>query len=615
MEDQIILPQDPFPSVLPTPPFQTPSVDTPSLESPITPPLPLPLVLPASSDVSDPPLFALIHRTITACDHLSTQDRLVLRAVLSNIPADNTLVRRMIALDPSQLQVLAQVFEAGLIAARNFGGRPSSSAPTPSAGIKRPSPSPNPGDEAGSSSSSKRSKLDHQPAESVPPPVPSFPASPTPNPVPNNPPPSPPPTPVELLFRALGISGGVPNLRPLATGAARSSSRFGRRASLADTCLARQNNTCPITGRTVELFQLETAHLIPHSIAALETADDLPYWRFLRLFLGPVLSDHIFNLVAGSNSFRSTNGVAMDPTLHGSLFDRGIFWLLPQLPDDFDHGFTSYDVEFKWRADPRFLSTMTSTIPRLPEEQLADSSVAYKHLDTARTLTSGDRFRLFTPDTERYPLPHPLLLSLHARLWEMIAGSGLSETAKLRLTNAPAVAPRGRGMPRGSGGGGSRGLSRQTRGSGPRRDSENTSRAGSGSGTPSRRGSAIAGGAADDSAPGGVTQATTTQETNQTADTMDTAYLDFKLRQLAASTDPHEPEGKHQDAVTRELHAFHQRMWEMGYLDTDGDEESEWEEEENDWGDEGDDRREPSPGLLRDFEQVRRYQYGLGVVG
>lgn len=605
MEDHILLPSDPFPSVLPTP-FQTLStLGTPSLESPITPPLPL--VLPASSDVSDPALFALIHRTVAACDHLSTQERRVLRAVLSNIPADNAFVRRMIALDSSQLQALAQVFEAGLIAARNFGGRPSSSALTPSAGSKRPSPSPHRGDEVGSSSSSKRSKLDHQAAEPVPPPVPSFQASPTPDPAANNLPPSTPPTPVELLFRALGISGGVPNLRPLATGVARSSSRFGRRASLADACLARQNNTCPITGRTVELFQLETAHLIPHSIAVLETADDLPYWRFLRLCLGPVLSDHIFNLVAGSNSFRSTNGVAMDPTLHGSLFDRGIFWLLPQLPDDFHHGFSSYDVEFKWRADPRFLSTITSTIPRLPEDQLAESSVAYKHLDTARTLTSGDRFRLFTPDTERYPLPHPLLLSLHARLWEMIAASGLSETAKLRLTNAPAVAPRGRGMPRGSGGGSSD-WSRLTRGSGPRRDSENTSRAGSSSGTPSRGGSAVAGGAADDSAPGGVTQAATTQETNQAAETMDTAYLDFKLRQLAAEADSH-GEGNHQDAITHELHAFHQRMWEMGYLDADGDEESEWEEGDDD------DRREPSPGLLRDFEEVRRYQYGLGVVG
>lgn len=363
MDDNIILPSDPVPSVLPAP-FQTPS-----LETSITPRQAF--VLAASSDTYNPALLALTHRTVTDCDHLNTQDRRVLRAVLCNIPADNALVRRMLALNPAQLQILAQVFEAGLIAARNFGGRPSSSTPTPAVGIKRPSPSPHRVDETGSTlCAKKRSKLDHEPAEPVLQLVSYAQASPALDPVSNNGHPQPPPTPVELLFRALGISSGVPNLGPLATGGARSSSRFGRRASLADACLARQNTTCPITGRTVELFQLETAHPIPHLIAALETAEDLPYWRFLRLCLGPVLSDHIFNLVAGSNSFRSTNGVAMDPTLHEILFDRGISWLIPHLGEDFHQGFTSYDVEFKWRADPRFLSTITTTIPQFNSRTL-----------------------------------------------------------------------------------------------------------------------------------------------------------------------------------------------------------------------------------------------------
>lgn len=605
MEDHIILPEDPFPSALPTP-FQTPS-----LQTSIAPRLHF--LLPASSDMSDPALFALIHRTITSCDHLNTQDRRVLRAVLSNIPADNALARRMLALDPAQSQVLAQVFEAGLIAARNFGGRPSSSTPSSAVGIKRPSPSPHRVDET-----KKRSKLDHEPAEPVPTLVTDARPGPVLDPSSNHSPSLPTPTPVELLFRALGMSGGVPNLGPLATGPVRSSSRFGRRASLADACLARQNNTSPITGRTVEMFQLGAAHPIPHSIAALETADDLPYWRFLRLCLGPGLSDHIFNLVAGSNSFRSTNGVAMDPTLHGSLFDRGIFWLIPHLADDFHLGFTSYDVEFKWRAVPRFLTTITTTIPQLPEDQLADSSIAYKHLETGRPLHSGDRFRLFTPDTERYPLPHPLLLSLHTRLWEMIAASGLSETAKSRLTIAPSIAPRGRGIPRGSGGRGQRSRSSQTRGSGPCRDSENTSDVGSGSGTPSGGGSAVAGGPADESflsdvGRGRYTQAASTDETNQTADTLDTAYLDSKLGQLAASwqePDLHEVKGEamQQNTITRELQALHQRMWDMGYFDIDGVEGSEWDEQDSDVDD---DRREPSPGLLRDFEKARRYRYGF----
>lgn len=117
MDDNIILPSDPVPSVLPAPFL------TPSLETSITPRQAF--VLAASSDTYNPALLALTHRTVTDCDHLNTQDRRVLRAVLCNIPADNALVRRMLALNPAQLQILAQVFEAGLIAARNFGGRPS----------------------------------------------------------------------------------------------------------------------------------------------------------------------------------------------------------------------------------------------------------------------------------------------------------------------------------------------------------------------------------------------------------------------------------------------------------------------------------------------------------
>lgn len=545
-----ILPQNPLPLDLLTP-RQTPE---PKSDTPVQN---TPLLLPASLDASDPSLFGLIHRTITACEHLNTKDRRVLRAVFSNIPSqldnDNALVRRMITLDPPQLQVLAQVFEAGLIAARNFGGRPLSSAPTPTTerdrfavGRKRPSSHCGGGGGAGSLSR-KRPKLNLEPTEPVPPTNPQLhpraplvpasptlsPEGPTPDPAPNTSTPfplvsptlsrmDPPPTPVELLFRALDIFGGVPNLRPLARGRGRSGSRLGQRA---DACLARQNNTCPITGRTADLFQLETAYLIPHSIAAVETADDLPYWRMLRLCLGPVLSDHIFNLVAGSNSFRSTNGIAMDPTLHGSLFDRGIFWLIPHLPDAFQQGITpSYDVEFKWRADRRFLSTITTNIPQDPDDQLTNSSIAYNHLDTARTLSSGDRFRLFTPDTERYPLPHPLLLSLHARLWEMIAASGLSDTVKSRFTIASSIAPRA--------------LSRQTRGSRLRRDSGHSPCAGSGSGTPAVHGSVVAGGLVDaglhNSATGGTggvsLPAMVTQQLNQTIETVDTAYLDFKLR-------------------------------------------------------------------------------------
>lgn len=153
------------------------------------------------------------------------------------------------------------------------------------------------------------------------------------------------------------MSGGVPNLGPLATGAACSSGRFGRRASLADACIARQNNTCPITGRTVELLQLETVHLIPHSIAALETTDDLPYWHLPRsgherpyfqpcrwLQLLPL--DERRRLCTEAYLTMGSSGSSLTSLMVSA----------------------SYDVEFKWRVSsvlsrPPFLTTNSPTPP------------------------------------------------------------------------------------------------------------------------------------------------------------------------------------------------------------------------------------------------------------
>lgn len=38
---------------------------------------------------------------------------------------------------------------------------------------------------------------------------------------------------------------------------------------------------------------------------------------------------------------------------------------------------------------------------------------------------SGDLFRLFTQDKEEYPLPHPLLLGVHAMVAEMADAAGV----------------------------------------------------------------------------------------------------------------------------------------------------------------------------------------------
>lgn len=417
----------PSPTLIPTTPVCTP------------PPGAI-YLLPDSVDTSDPILFAEIHRTIKSCNYLLTRERRVLRAVLLNMPSrgDNALLRRMLSLDPVQFQLLAKIFEDGLLAARNFGGRPSNQA-TPadsddfyfgSAGSKRSSVDDVDIWDDQDPPSAKRPRLaecDGAGSASMSPVVSSDPPTPTPEPAPINTM-GPPPSRVQLLFQALGVPHTLPDAsRP---------ERLARRGSLQDACLARQNRTCPITGRGADMFKLETAHLVPHSIAAISTVDDAPYWRLLTLTIGPELTNRVFEIVGGANSFRSSNGLTMDPILHGSLFDRGLFWLLPHLPDGFDPDVSHYyDIEFIWRADHRSLSSIMTFLPQTPDTQL-DRAGRLNLLDDARRMETGDRFRLFTRDPERYPLPHPLLLSLHAMLWEMIASSGLLETARTRQADA-----------------------------------------------------------------------------------------------------------------------------------------------------------------------------------
>lgn len=429
-----------------------PSAPPPSAPAPSTPTY----LLPASIDTTDPLLFAEIHRTIKSSNYLLTRERRVLRAVLLNMPSngDNSLLRRMLSLDSIQFGLLARVFEEGLLAARNFGGRPSNQ-PTPadsddyyigsagSAGSKRLSVDDDTDDcDDLNFSSAKRPRVESQdPRISAPmsPAVPSTSASPSPapEPAPTNTM-GPPPSRVQLLFQALGVPHTLPD--------ANRSDRFARRGSLQDACLARQNRTCPITGRGADMFKLETAHLVPHSIAAMSAVDDAPYWRLLNLCIGPTLTNQIFEIVGGANSFRSSNGLTMDPILHGSLFDRGLFWLLPHLPTNFSAATSHhYDVELVWRADLRSLRSIMTFLPRDPAAQLSRSG-HINLLDDARRIDARDRFRLFTRDPDRYPLPHPLLLSLHAVIWEMIAASGLLETARSRTadTSVPVTESRRR---------------------------------------------------------------------------------------------------------------------------------------------------------------------------
>lgn len=90
------------------------------------------------------------------------------------------------------------------------------------------------------------------------------------------------------------------------------------------------------------------------------------------------------------------------------------------------------------------MALLVSQLPDDPARQL-DCHGFHRLLDTARPIKPGDRFRLQTHDPAAYPLPHPLLLDLHALLWVMIASSGAAETMHMKqIRTAPHPSRRGR---------------------------------------------------------------------------------------------------------------------------------------------------------------------------
>lgn len=398
---------------------------------------------------TDPLLLYDIFQTVSDCDGLTNHERLVLLGVLPNLPSigrdRNALLRRLLALSVDQLRLLSSLFERGLIAARSIGVRPA----TPARAVTN----------AGLGLPRRKRSFPHADMSQIPTKRPRFTISEPENcdPVKRNstelgfyhangdeqqPPSQPNPAmgPSLASIVALLLSLGIPQTLP-GSGNPHSSERFTQQGSLTNDCLSRQHNTCPITGRMNDTYPLETAHLVPHAI---ENIDVASYWRFLNLCFGTALTSHIYEIVGGSNSFLSTNGISLDLSVH-HMFGRGTIFFIPFVPDDkFDSKTTRYyDVEFRWRGTMAGLVGMNTQLPQLPREQVDENLQSYKLMSAARPISIGDRFRLFTRDPACYPLPHPLLLSLHSMLWDMIAGAGLAgnqniEHSRVRPTGGDA---------------------------------------------------------------------------------------------------------------------------------------------------------------------------------
>lgn len=456
--------------------------------------------IPAPVYLSNKLLVGEIFDSILTRTGLNSRERQILLAVLPSIPSDRqSQLHQILALPIDMLKSLARIYETALYAARNAGGGSKSSGTGSS--NKRGSVDETPPLDSPETSKRPRFELVHRddPAESASPssvsilcdePAALFPVA------------------VEAdhvnLLRALDI----PNVLPLAPSG---QPRFERRHGLATSLLARQGDTCPITGRSSRSGALVAAHLVPHSIAALKVLADTPYWILLTFVFGPALRDDIYRIAGGAKSCLPTNGIALDSSIH-DMFDKGMIWLLPILAAPFDpETCTSYDVEFRWRGDLADLAAIATVLAPDVEDHVDVSGARMQYrIARLRQIEDRDRFRLFTNDPASCPLPHPLLLELHGRLWNMISCAGIGTTANHRKAHEATVkrggttpssarsARRAHGSRHGSAQGSGRGSRRGTHTASPRNPPIELGNAGD---TPASRTGFASGGALAREAP------------------------------------------------------------------------------------------------------------------
>lgn len=367
-------------------------------------------LLPPPIDITDPILLSSIFQNIRRCEGLCPRERRILRAFASNMPrqieTDNASLRRIAYLGPEEMKALATIVDDGLRSIWEFGG------------IERTVDAPK--NVKNDDTNSENTVLDEQKmwnrvllAESDADEEMSLDTKYKPT------------LADMLLFDALELTQTLPNIHHV------HHKKRGRHANLPDACKQRQIGTCPITGIDEDIFTLEATLLVPHAAAAIETPEDAPFWRMLRLFLGPTLTDEIYEIVGGLNSYKTSNALCLGPGLGEGVFDHGMFYLIPRLKDGFKLDLmNSYDVEFKWRADKRLLDPFFSFLPENPKDQI-DYRGTYNYLEKSRPIKSGNYFRLYTRDPGQFPLPHPLLLSLHNVLWEVIGTAGVAEPCSI----------------------------------------------------------------------------------------------------------------------------------------------------------------------------------------
>lgn len=359
----------------------------------------------------DPEMNSRIQASIWSSYGLEYSERAVLTAVLQHMPtpaptADFSLpiTDRILALPLPLLKLLARLFTTALLDARSWGGTKPKSGGTQSRTTTNISTAET-GTVDGDNSVADNPLSKYSP-----------------------------------LFAALGLSA-LPDTVPSDenyndgrdTPAPTSHSRH-RSAREKDLCFKRHRYRCPITFRKESLTH---AHLIPHSITSMSSSAAAPFWMLLSICLGPTIRDRVFATVGGALSFSTTNSIALDSSLH-QYFDKGLFHLVPIDANQDPAQTATCDVRLQWRGSDAELRGLMTPLPQNLEDQVTISTtnqrMSYNVPADApyRQVVHGDHFRLWTSKPNTAPLPHPLLLQVHALLWSMIAAAGMAQPEKGR---------------------------------------------------------------------------------------------------------------------------------------------------------------------------------------
>jgi len=175
---------------------------------------------------------------------------------------------------------------------------------------------------------------------------------------------------------------------------------------------------------------------------------------FLALFLGEQLRDELWECFTSGVMHTSANGLSLAESVHG-FFDRGLLTFDPvgeyqyeaQGVDGCGSGRGEMKMKFVWHYWERELELLRTFLPRWTIDDHEDVTDADNH-GSSRGVRSGDIFKVYTRDTELYPLPGRGFLQLHDLLWRSIGAAGLlDDPDNLRVQKRKMPASRKRKQP------------------------------------------------------------------------------------------------------------------------------------------------------------------------